>query len=351
MTNSDNPSNRTSTTVLHNPKKILDLIISGQKADSEIRVELANHLLDYFSHFKMSANKEHHLYVCISSLDPPIGNIHIRSASHVVLHFISNDSVATLHSRFIKILNNEILCLKFPKRVSLSPQKRNWIRIPNGPYLALQVEMVRPSGIMEDIHVQDISCGGLSFIFEQEAASLALNGVVDFRLVTTHYSCELWSQAKIVRISKAGDSDLYHARFQPQTAKEGQDIEAFVTTLQRAHLKRRQRLFRNSDDWPDVSGIHFEKLDEIDPKTMPMSAGMLLPALPAWSTLRNILALLGVSWLAMRLPSLGWGFLLLALSCLAHGIVSRQEDSQSGMAWSLLGLGISSFGLWHWLIA
>ena len=180
------------------------------------------------------------MYICIEALDPPTGNIHIRSSNNVSLLIFDARYVIGMNVQFQEVVDGRFIKLQFPKQLLLGKQRRSSYRVPVNADFGIKSQLTRASKIQVDIDLVDISVGGASFQFHGQVARI-MDGckiALQFKWDRENINILLWATV-LETFTREGDS-FFRCRFNLEaTDCSLRSIEEFVGAIQRIHLQKR----------------------------------------------------------------------------------------------------------------
>ncbi|OSM05237.1 hypothetical protein [Magnetofaba australis] len=231
-------------------EKIISIIIKAIEDNLPVQLTIGEQdPFTYYTYFEREHENTIYLkearYVLIAALDPPIGNIKIRNAVYVDAQMFTDTTLVRARLRFQKVRESKIIQLSFPAKLEQEPQKRAVIRAKIDPKWALNLEIIRPSGVKFDAKAYDIGTGGLAFYPVKKDLPRITDG--SRSEVVIH-----WPEGKPIRIdamligefSKEGYTG-YRCRFMIGNYELAKQIEEMVAWVQRQTLKKRTRLFKD----------------------------------------------------------------------------------------------------------
>ena len=155
---------------------IADMLVTVLEEKLPVRLFLGRSSLVYYTHleWELVENKEgevhesaHHLrqgeYLLLAALDPPIGNIKVRSATEISMEFFTRFHLLHCPITLQHITGTKKLCFSFPKELQRKPQSRSSFRAPVSRTMDIALTVVRPSGIRFDAKFDDVATGGAAF--------------------------------------------------------------------------------------------------------------------------------------------------------------------------------------------
>ncbi|MBF0402151.1 MAG: PilZ domain-containing protein [Magnetococcales bacterium] len=244
------PTEKVKEAVLESTALMAPLLITVLKEKFPVRIFLGNSSFSYFTHFewelvedengRVAESKIHleeGLYLLVAPLDPPIGNLKIRSATEIRAEFASEYHLLECVTTLIRFTPERKICLSFPTSLRQKPQKRAAVRVPVDRNMKIVASVVRPSGIVFAARVLDISASGAAF-----APTGATPRIADHSRVELSFS---YPTGKAVvdavilgSVLKDGET-VFRAQFLVASHQISCDVNLLVSYVQRENLQRR----------------------------------------------------------------------------------------------------------------
>ncbi|MEG3640893.1 PilZ domain-containing protein [Magnetococcus sp. PR-3] len=200
----------------------------------------------FFTYFEKENEETSYLeqarYVLIDALDPPLGNIKIRSAVFVDISMFTELHLVRTKLRFQKIIEGKTIQLSFPRYLQQEPQKRAMVRAKLESQWKFNLEIIRESGVKFNAKAYDISTGGVAIYYKDKIAKITEGS----RVETVIY----WPEGPPIRVdsivigqfSKEGYTG-YRVRFLVGSFDINEALGKVVSLAQRMSLTKRTRLF------------------------------------------------------------------------------------------------------------
>nr|CRH07998.1 Conserved protein of unknown function. Type IV pilus assembly PilZ [Candidatus Magnetococcus massalia] len=231
-------------------REIVKLITTAVLADSSVQLRLDEGAIEYFSLFRVTVDNLEELeagdYLPIAPLDPPIGNVKIRQAERVHLHFFTSDYSAQATTTLQQITTDKSIRLQMPKQLELISQRRNAVRVKIDEKWPVQLKVIRPSGVSFLAVPEDLSAGGVCFKSVGSIPTLSEKARVQLVLNWRDEKIKLKVKGVMLKdLNRQGEVCL-RAQFLPDSYQGMQEIEQLVALLQRKHLLMRRELFEDA---------------------------------------------------------------------------------------------------------
>ncbi len=233
--------------IIKDRREIVKVITAALVEDNPVQVQFGKEASSYYSRFRVGADRfeevENGEHLDIAPLDPPAGNIRIRSTPKINLSFFTTSYSVSAQLDFLETTNRRSMRLSFPETLTLTGQKRESVRVDVDPKWDLVVKALRPSGMSFVTKAQDLSFGGICFYSVGAIPMLAEKAKI--RLILQWPSEKLKAEAGAIMVkqfTKEGDA-FFRARFMFDSHKKARGVEEVVAALQRKHLSRRRKLF------------------------------------------------------------------------------------------------------------
>ncbi|ABK44374.1 type IV pilus assembly PilZ [Magnetococcus marinus MC-1] len=200
----------------------------------------------FFTYFEKENDEITYLeqarYVLVDALDPPLGNIKIRSAVFVEVSMFTELHLVRTKLRFQKIIEGKTIQMSFPRYLQQEPQKRAMVRAKLESQWKFSLEITRESGVKFAAKAYDISTGGVAIYYKEKIPKITEGS----RVETIIY----WPEGPPIRVdsviigqfSKQGYTG-YRIRFLVGSFDLNQALGKVVSLAQRMSLTKRTRLF------------------------------------------------------------------------------------------------------------
>ncbi|MBF0185502.1 MAG: PilZ domain-containing protein [Magnetococcales bacterium] len=242
-------------TVLENFSSIAKEMVAALEDKLPVRVILGNSTFSYYTHFEWDLLDDGHglvvqsktyleegQYLLLASLDPPIGNLKIRSATDIRLEFASKLHRLECESKLLQFTPTKKLRMAFPKSVQQRPQQRLAVRVPVERTTEVVVTVVRPSGIVFEAKFRDISATGASFYPTGATPRIADHSRVQMEISYPEGKVEV--DAVILGAFVNEGELVFRTQFLIATQQIAQQISAIVAYVQRSNIQRRKALLQ-----------------------------------------------------------------------------------------------------------
>lgn len=181
------------------------------------------------------------MYLLISPLDPPMGNIKIRFSPVITLSFFTPRRVISCIVTFMATLDGS-LKLGFPTKLFQNPQKRAATRIKIQPDWEITVQVTRPSGLDFAAKIYDISATGIAFYPVDPVPMMLENARI--RLLISIYPYPVIDiQGHVIGTKKDEGNVCYQTSFLHKTSASRKLMETMITRLSTKQDQRRSNLF------------------------------------------------------------------------------------------------------------
>ena len=181
-------------------------------------------------------------FLLLAPLDPPIGNLKIRSAGEVRLEFSSRSHLLECVTSLEQITPSRKICLAFPKMVRQKPQRRSVIRALVDRTVEIQLSVVRPSGIVFEGIFRNVSTKGGAFYGTGATPNIADNSQVGMTIVYPEGKVEV--DAVVMGSYHKEGEQMFRVLFLMTDQQLAQDISQVVSHVQRSNIQRRKKLLR-----------------------------------------------------------------------------------------------------------
>ena len=234
--------------------EIAQLLIVTLEEKLPVQVFLDNSSFPYYSLFEWELvengngmvmdSKEHlerGLYLLLAALDPPIGNLKIRSATEINIEFFTKTHLLNSEVALEKITGARKICLTFPKQLKQKPQRRASFRAPVDRSMEIAVSVTRPSGISFNVKLADLSVGGTSFYPMGATPRLADHSRVEMDISYPEGSVSV--DAMILGSFARAGEQFFRAQFLVGNHKTASALGELVSYLQRENTHKRAQTF------------------------------------------------------------------------------------------------------------
>ena len=234
--------------------EIAELLITVLEERLPVRVFLGNSSFPYYTHFEWElledmegkivdskAYLEEGRYLLLAALDPPIGNLKIRTATKISVEFFTKFHLLDCLVRLKKITGARKLQMSFPEKIRQKPQKRSSFRSPVDYRMNIGASITRPSGVVFKAQFSDFGVGGAAFY-----PSGVTPRIADHSRVQMHISYPEGevSVDAIIRGSFAKDGEqFFRAQFLVANHKTAREIGELASYVQRGNLQKRVETF------------------------------------------------------------------------------------------------------------
>ncbi|WP_130471955.1 PilZ domain-containing protein [Candidatus Magnetaquicoccus inordinatus] len=238
-------------TVLDTFSAIAPALLAALEDKLPVRVLLGNSSFSYYTHFEWEllddgnglvvqskTYLEEGQYLLLATVDPPIGNLKIRSAGEIRLEFASKYHRLECETSLQQITPAKKLRMSFPKSVLQKPQQRLAVRVPVERNTNIVVTIVRPSGIVFEAKFRDISATGASFYPTGATPRIADHARVQMAITYPEGNVEV--DAVILGAFVSEGELVFRAQFLVASHQSSQQISAAVAYVQRCNIQRRK---------------------------------------------------------------------------------------------------------------
>ena len=234
--------------------QVSQMIINVFQEKLPARVFLGNSSFPYYSHFECEliedgdgkivnsiAHMERGEYLLMAALDPPIGNLKIRSATEINVEFFTRFYLLNCKVTLQRITGTRKLCFSFPTKLTQKPQKRSSFRAPIDRSLDINVSVTRPSGITFKVKLADISVGGTAFYPTGATPRIAEHSRVELDI--DYPDGNVAVDAVILGTFAKDGEQFFRSQFLVANHKTAGDIGALVAYIQRENTQKRIKTF------------------------------------------------------------------------------------------------------------
>ena len=234
--------------------EIAALLIAVLEEKLPVRVFLGNSSFPYYSHFeweliedsqgKIIDSKvylEQGRYLLLAALDPPIGNLKIRTATKISVEFFTKFHLLDCLVRLEQITGTRKLRVSFPEKLRQKQQKRSSFRSPVDKEMKLLASITRPSGVVFKAMFCDLGVGGGAFYPVGATPRIAEHSRVSMHI--TYPEGEVVVDA-IIRgtFAKEGEQ-VFRAQFLIANHKTAGDVGELASYVQRENMQKRVNTF------------------------------------------------------------------------------------------------------------
>ncbi|MEO5365437.1 MAG: hypothetical protein H7831_03620 [Magnetococcus sp. WYHC-3] len=234
--------------VLKDPDAIKVLLRKAVGENNPVHLQLSGKDdVQYFSFFETEWESLEYLdlgqYLLIGPLDPPAGNLKIRSASSIKLLIFTETAILETNLTLIEVIKGRVIKLSFPTLLRQARQKRSTVRVKLEKTWDVNVEVRRPSGVRFKARPYDLSSGGVAWINLSEVPLIADGSKVLLTFFGKTLGAEVSVEGVILGRFFKEEQDGSRARFLVANSNQALKIGEMVALLQREQLKKRVQLF------------------------------------------------------------------------------------------------------------
>ena len=235
-------------------EEISKLLIMILEEKFPVRVFLGNSSFPYYSHFEWElleddsgkivdskAHLEQGAFLLLAALDPPIGNLKIRTASEINIEFFTKRHLLNCSVSLKKITGSKKLSLSFPQKLAQKPQRRSSFRAPIARSMDIIVSVTRPSGIAFGVKLSDLSVGGTSFYPTGATPRIADHSRVELDI--RYPEGQINVDAIILGSFSKDGEQFFRSQFLVADHKTASDLGELVNYLQRESVQKRVQTF------------------------------------------------------------------------------------------------------------
>lgn len=235
--------------------KMAEVLVHVLEEKLPVRVFFGHAQFAYYSHLEwelvenevgLIINSKMHLeqgkHLLLAPLDPPIGNLKIRSESDIRVEFFTTKYLIDCVTNLKQITGNRKIRLDFPEKMLKQRQKRTSFRAPVNRSSDVILSVVRPSGIAFEAKLSDLSVGGAAF-YPTGATPKIFDGA---RVIinVTYPEGKLAIDTIILGSVTREKEQSFRAQFLVADHKTATNLEALVTYVQRQNLQTRKKTFQ-----------------------------------------------------------------------------------------------------------
>jgi hypothetical protein len=234
---------------------IAPALVAALEDKLPVKVLLGNSSFSYYTHFEWELLDDGNgvvvqskvyldegQYLLLATVDPPIGNLKIRSAGEIRLEFASKYHRLECETKLQQITQAKKLRMAYPASVLQKPQQRMAVRVPVERNTNLVVTIVRPSGIVFEAKFRDISATGASFYPTGATPRIADHARVQMAVTYPDGAFEV--DAVILGAFVNEGELVFRAQFLISNHQNAQQISAAVAYVQRCNILRRKEVLQ-----------------------------------------------------------------------------------------------------------
>lgn len=234
--------------------EIAQLLITILEEKLPVQVFLGDSTLPYYSFFEWELvenregkvldskeNLENGDYLLLAALDPPIGNIKVRTATEIRVEFFTRFHLYECFVTLRQITGTKKLCFEFPKQLKQKPQNRSSFRAPIERNQAITASIIRPSGISLNAKLADISVGGAAFYPTGATPRISDHSRIGMEITFPEGSVSV-DAVVLGSFAKEGEH-FFRAQFLIANQRTASDIGEFVAYIQRESTQKRIQTF------------------------------------------------------------------------------------------------------------
>lgn len=240
---------------LEDVSSIAPLLVAILEEKLPVRLFLGNSSFPYYSSFEWElledsagqiVESKEHLergeYLLLAALDPPIGNIKIRSATEINVEFFTRFHLLNATVTLKQMTSARKLCLTFPESMKQKAQKRASFRAPIDRSAEITVSIIRPSGIAFGAKLADISSGGTAFYPTGATPRISDHSRIEMDI--TYPEGKVAVDAIILGTFPKEGEQYFRTQFLVASHKTASDIGALVAYVQRENSQKRIKTFQ-----------------------------------------------------------------------------------------------------------
>jgi hypothetical protein len=232
---------------ISDPEIIRETLGLALLEDNPFQLQLDQQVFVYYTRFSydpgLAEDIEQGERLLIAPLDPPIGNMKIRSSKKVILELFTEFHLVEAHVEFLSRPNPSAIELSFPQELLLDKQKRDSIRVSIDPLWGLEVQAIRPSGISIAGRPIDLSTGGLCFLSETSIPIMSKKFRLKIVILWPSRNVTVQAQALLIKHHDKEGETYFRAKFLFETYDEARAMEELASALQIRMIKQREELF------------------------------------------------------------------------------------------------------------
>ncbi|MBF0186847.1 MAG: hypothetical protein HQL50_02865 [Magnetococcales bacterium] len=217
-----------------------------------VQIQLDNKIFFYYSHFRQRKRSQLSfdrgglfLYIHIGALDPPIGNIRIRTSETITLRFFTQRHLLETTLAFHRVIDNEYIKLSFPERLIVQNEKRKSFRVPVNKDLAISAQVLRPAKVKPfKISFLDITSDGFACVCQEEITPLTKDARLILEISSPSSRNVIRTEALFIEHFTHDDACAMRARFLFENYEECRQVEELVAFIQRNFLQRRRSIYK-----------------------------------------------------------------------------------------------------------
>ncbi|MBF0161733.1 MAG: PilZ domain-containing protein [Magnetococcales bacterium] len=181
-------------------------------------------------------------YLLLAPLEPPIGNLKIRSAGEIRLEFASRSYLLGCVTTLVQVTPARKICLAFPKTLRQKRERRAMVRAQVERSLAVVLSVVRPSGIVFEAKFHNISSKGAAFYGTGAVPNIADHSQVGLTIVYPEGKVE--TDATVLGSYPKEGEQMFRVLFAAPTPQRAQELGQLVSHVQKSNTERRSKLLR-----------------------------------------------------------------------------------------------------------
>ncbi|MBF0611136.1 MAG: PilZ domain-containing protein [Magnetococcales bacterium] len=225
-------------------KEIIELAVTNQ---ATINVKIPGEKTPFATHFATNVaadfkTREGQLCLLVAPLDPPIGNLRMRSASFLYISFFTEYFTAEAKVHFLKNLEDRSIQLSFPTEIERGVQKRSSSRVRVDPKLNITCTIKRPAGFTYVVKLFDISSGGVAFYPEETIPPMTDNTKL-ILTISRPAQKDIELPCTTLGVMKRDDKTCFRAVFNHKGESQ-KEVDNFIMTLVEKVRAKRIKLFQ-----------------------------------------------------------------------------------------------------------
>ncbi|MBF0370963.1 MAG: PilZ domain-containing protein [Magnetococcales bacterium] len=241
-----NPNHKVTVT---DPKLISQIIMMmTMEGDQPIRLHFGRQIFNYHSYLKVNIREfqaADSLYLLIDALDPPIGNIRIRSSQFIDIQMFTKKYFLGFRVSYLDLVKKNLFKLSFPNELMVKREKRASIRVKTDSKWKISTLITREAGITFPVQLRDISVGGLCFDCKENIPKINKASTLTCQFEWKELDAPLTLSASVVEGFVEEDLCGYRGRFLFDSYDDSlRALERMVSAMQLKYLKRRKKYFK-----------------------------------------------------------------------------------------------------------
>lgn len=177
----------------------------------------------------------------LAALDPPIGNLKIRTATEIHIEFFTRFHLLNCQASLKEITGARKLCMTFPERLTQKQQRRESFRAPVDRRMEIVVSVTRPSGIVFGVKLADLSVGGAAFYPTGATPKIADHSRVEMEITFPEGHVQV--DAVILGSFAKDGEQFFRAQFLVSNHKTSIELGEVVSYIQRESVQKRIQTF------------------------------------------------------------------------------------------------------------